>query len=161
MLGEIRMNERELFVKMMKDCINELNETIDSLYITSHSCTKNMLLNRLRKNISTLTMLIQAVQNNAVQNNAVTSTAANTFTPPHNSNRVFTRAELSGYNGKDGSPAYVAINGTVYDVTNNAGWAAATHFGLTAGRDLTNEFSSCHAGQPILNRLRVVGTMAE
>jgi predicted heme/steroid binding protein len=59
------------------------------------------------------------------------------------------------------NPAYVAINGTVYDMTNVAAWAAATHFGLTAGRDLTNEFASCHAGQQILNKLKVVGRMSQ
>jgi len=72
---------------------------------------------------------------------------------------TFTLQELSKFNGKGGNPAYVAVNGTVYDVTNNATWAAATHFGLTAGKDLTNEFASCHAGQPILSKLKVVGKL--
>jgi len=72
---------------------------------------------------------------------------------------TFTLQELSRFDGKNGNFAYVAVNGTVYDVTDNAAWAAATHFGLTAGRDLTGAFASCHAGQPILNKLRVVGKL--
>lgn len=139
------MNERELFMKMINDSINEMNDIIDCLYITSNFRTKNMLLNRLRKNIANLSMLVQGIQDDLLPDPA----------------RVFTAAELSRYNGKDGNPAYVAVNGTVYDVTNNAAWGGATHFGLAAGRDMTNEFASCHAGQPILNRLQVVGTMAE
>ncbi len=75
--------------------------------------------------------------------------------------RVFTLTELSRYNGKNGNPAYIAVSGIVYDVTNNAAWAGATHFGLTAGKDLTQEFASCHAGQPVLSKLKVVGKMAE
>jgi membrane-associated progesterone receptor component len=67
--------------------------------------------------------------------------------------------ELSKFNGKDGNPAYVAVNGIVYDVTNNVAWAAATHFGLTAGKDLTSEFVSCHGDQPILSKLKVVGKL--
>ncbi len=113
-----------------------------------------MLLNRLRKYVSDLSMLVQGLQNDVL-----TPFSAETSGFERNSTRTFTVAELSGYNGRDGNPAYVAVNGTVYDVTNNAAWAAATHFGLTAGRDLTSEFASCHAGQPILSRLKVVGKL--
>lgn len=78
---------------------------------------------------------------------------------PGNQSQTFTLQELSKFDGKGGNPAYVAVNGTVYDVTNNAAWAAATHFGLLAGKDLTNEFASCHASQPILSKLKEVGKL--
>ena len=71
----------------------------------------------------------------------------------------FTIQELSRFNGKNGNPAYVAVNNIVYDVTNNAAWAAASHFGLVAGKDLTSEFASCHAGQNILSKLKVIGKL--
>ena len=74
---------------------------------------------------------------------------------------AFTLQELSRYDGKNGNPAYVSVDGTIYDVTDNAAWAAATHFGLQAGRDLTSEFLSCHGGQPILSNLKVVGRLVE
>lgn len=146
------MNDREIFMNMIKENINEMNNTVDSLYITCNFCTKNMLLNRLRKNILNLSMLIQGMPSS-------TNTSNKNLLPEPT--RVFTTTELSKFNGKDGNPAYVAVNGTVYDITGNAAWAAATHFGLTAGRDLTREFASCHAGQPILSRLKVVGVMEE
>ena len=73
--------------------------------------------------------------------------------------RNISTEELSKFTGKDGNPAYVAVNGTVYDVTNNAAWAAATHFGLTAGKDLTGAFASCHGGQTILSKLVIVGKL--
>jgi membrane-associated progesterone receptor component len=83
-------------------------------------------------------------------------------TPPisQSNQRTFTIGELAGFTGKNGRPAYVAVNGIVYDVTNNRAWAAATHFGLIAGKDYTQEFASCHAGQQsILAALPVVGRL--
>jgi predicted heme/steroid binding protein len=77
-------------------------------------------------------------------------------TPP----QVFTLEELAQYNGKDGAPAYVAVNGVVYNVTNNPLWAGGNHFfGLTAGRNLTSEFQMCHPGAMVLSVLPVVGRL--
>lgn len=73
--------------------------------------------------------------------------------------RTFTLRELAKYNGKNGMPGYIAVYGVVYDITNTAAWAAATHFGLSAGNDVTNSFSYCHIGQSVLNRLRAVGRL--
>ncbi|MDD4588442.1 MAG: cytochrome b5 domain-containing protein [Heliobacteriaceae bacterium] len=72
---------------------------------------------------------------------------------------VFTPETLARYNGKSGNPAYVAVAGIVYDVTDIAAWAAATHFGLAAGQDLTGQFQECHDGQPVLAQLPVVGRL--
>lgn len=80
---------------------------------------------------------------------------------PSVTQRVFSRTELTKYNGISGFPAYVAVNGIVYDVTNNAAWAAATHFGLTAGGDYTSEFAACHAGRNTLQNLNVVGSLSD
>lgn len=69
----------------------------------------------------------------------------------------FTLEELLKYDGKNGNKAYVAVDGVVYDVTYNAAWAAGTHFGLKAGRDLTKEISTCHNKEQILRDLEQVG----
>lgn len=143
------MNDREIFISMINDNLNEMSNTIDFLYVTSDSCTKNKLLNSLRKNVSNISMMMQGLQGSET----VSGQQLNDV-------RVFTPEELLTYNGKDGNPAYVAVNGMVYDVTNIAAWAGATHFGLIAGKDVTSEFASCHAGQQILSKLKVVGMMS-
>lgn len=66
--------------------------------------------------------------------------------------RTFTIEELAQFNGKDGQPAYVAVNGTVYDVSALTRWAGGNHFGLVAGRDLSGPFLGCHQG--ITDRLK-------
>jgi len=143
------MNDREIFINMIDDNLNEMGDAIDCLYTTSNSCVKNNLLNRLRKNLSNIALLVQGLHDDESTNK-----------PRPNATRLFTTAELARYNGKDGNPAYVAVNGVVYDVTNNAAWGGATHFGLPAGTDVTSQFASCHAGQAILSKLKVVGKMA-
>lgn len=74
----------------------------------------------------------------------------------------FTLEQLAQYDGKNGAPAYVAVNGVVYNVSNNRLWAGGNHFwGLSAGRDLSAEFASCHPGAMVLSVLPVVGYMVQ
>ena len=77
-------------------------------------------------------------------------------------NQIFTMQELSKYNGRDGVPAYVAVNGIVYDVTGVEAWKYARHYGLTAGKDLSNYFNSCHKNEEkLLDKLDIVGRFEE
>ncbi|WP_426349011.1 cytochrome b5 domain-containing protein [Alloiococcus sp. CFN-8] len=71
--------------------------------------------------------------------------------------RVFTLEELGKYDGSGGNPAYVAVNGVVYDMSREATWGGGTHFGLYAGKDLTSEFQGCHGMAAILMKLPKVG----
>ncbi|MDF2888798.1 MAG: cytochrome b5 [Lacrimispora sp.] len=74
----------------------------------------------------------------------------------------FTREQLAQYDGKNGAPAYVAVDGVVYNVTNNRLWAGGNHFwGLSAGRDLSVDFASCHPGAMVLSVLPVVGYLIQ
>ncbi|SDK98289.1 cytochrome b5 domain-containing protein [Natronincola ferrireducens] len=74
--------------------------------------------------------------------------------------REFTLEELAQYDGSGGRPAYVAVNGIVYDVSLEATWGGGTHFSLYAGRDLTGAFMGCHGGRPeILKNLPQVGVL--
>jgi predicted heme/steroid binding protein len=73
--------------------------------------------------------------------------------------KEFTLEELAQYDGSGGKPAYVAVNGIVYDVSNEATWGGGTHFGLYAGKDLTAQFKGCHGMESILGKLLKVGEL--
>lgn len=47
--------------------------------------------------------------------------------------------ELAKFNGKDGQPAYIAVDGIIYDVSNHPAWKDGGHNGFEAGKDLTTE----------------------
>ena len=121
--------------------LNEVYETLHLLYYSVNMETKNTLLHRLEEQISRLSQAAECGVDNA------------------GNESTFTLDELHTFNGRNGRPAYVAVDGVVYDVTNQSVWAAASHFGLRAGEDLTSEFASCHANRDILSKLKAVGRL--
>ena len=66
--------------------------------------------------------------------------------------------ELQKYDGQNGNPAYVAVNGNVYDVTNVKQWDKAVHQGHVAGTDLTSVMNDSPHGASVLDGLTIVGT---
>ena len=69
-----------------------------------------------------------------------------------------TPEELAHYDGKEGRPAYVAVQNIIYDVTGYPAWAGGMHFDIMAGKDATAEFDRCH-NHIILEQLRRVGRL--
>ena len=74
--------------------------------------------------------------------------------------KEFTAEELAHYDGRDGRPAYVVYEGTVYDVSESAMWDDGDHGGMhQAGADLTEE----HEDAPhdvLVTDFPSVGTLA-
>jgi len=76
--------------------------------------------------------------------------------------KTFTLEELAEYNGINGNPPYVAVNGIVYDMSAINPWAGGTHFGLKAGNDLSAQFIGCHRGaKAVLDKLTPVGVLVQ
>jgi predicted heme/steroid binding protein len=71
----------------------------------------------------------------------------------------FTLEELSKYDGKNGKPAYVAVDGIVYDVTSEKLWVNGIHLEVSAGKDLTSQYKNCHKNNNILEKLKIVGML--
>jgi predicted heme/steroid binding protein len=74
--------------------------------------------------------------------------------------RVFTTSELATFNGQNGQPAYVAVDGVVYDVTNNPSWAGGNHRGVQAGQDVSTMIPASHRADMRFEANPVVGTLA-
>jgi len=73
-----------------------------------------------------------------------------------------TKEELAKHDGKDGSKAYVAVNGKIHDVSASDLWAGGDHQGLhQAGCDLTDEIKSAPHVRAVVDRFPVVDHLEE
>lgn len=70
--------------------------------------------------------------------------------------KIFTLEELSKYDGKNGNPAYVAVDGVVYDVT--MVFRNGIHYEHLAGQELSQAFYTKHVKQQI-TKYPVVGKL--
>ncbi len=83
-----------------------------------------------------------------------TSNDTNSASPTASTTKTFTLSELAKYNGQNGQPSYVAVDGKVYDLSTV--FRNGVHYGWSAGQDLSTEFHSQHLDS-ILNNYSVVG----
>jgi predicted heme/steroid binding protein len=89
-----------------------------------------------------------------------TSTLQNLIFSQDMRQQSITKEELASFDGKDGRPAYVAVDNTIYDVTSSLAWTDGVHYGLTPGKDLSSEFLSCHGMNPeALSKVPIVGEL--
>jgi len=76
--------------------------------------------------------------------------------------KKFTLQELAKYDGRNSNPAYVGYKGKVYDVTNSSFWLGGDHLGAhQAGKDLTAELDLAPHGPENLDRVMLVGEIAQ
>jgi predicted heme/steroid binding protein len=75
--------------------------------------------------------------------------------------REFTLEELSKYNGREGSSAYVAYHGIVYDVSGSYFFRNGSHW-IThcAGCDLSEEIADAPHDETLLRKFPVVGSLS-
>ena len=75
---------------------------------------------------------------------------------------TFTMDEVAQYDGKDGNPAYIVVDGIVYDVSEVGQWRSGSHFGFEAGSDVTEALQNVAPhGENMLNQAEVVGTIID
>lgn len=74
------------------------------------------------------------------------------------SEKIFSKSELAKFDGQQGQPAYVAIDGVVYDVSGVEAWAGGKHHGNLAGQELTSVIDGqLPHGRKVLAKLPIVG----
>lgn len=93
---------------------------------------------------------------------APTEAIAETVAPTEQQMLSLTLDELAEFDGQDGRPAYVAVDGKIYDVSAIAAWMGGTHNDLFAGNDLTEPINNISPhGLSVLSKLPLVGTLVE
>ena len=86
---------------------------------------------------------------------------------PADDEDTFTLAELAEFDGMEGRPAYVAVDGVVYDITDSALWPEGDHspcgLDAMAGRDLSEVIGESPHGRDIFieHGIPVVGTLED
>lgn len=74
----------------------------------------------------------------------------------------FTIFDLKKFDGKEGRPAYVALKGKVYDVSDSPLWKEGKHPGAhTAGLDLTLSILNAPHSEEALMKFEVVGELVQ
>jgi predicted heme/steroid binding protein len=72
-----------------------------------------------------------------------------------------TLEELSVFDGTNGKKAYIAVDGFIYDVTNDPNWRNGMHNGFRAGNDLSIAINSSPHGKSFLTRVPKIGKLVE
>jgi len=109
--------------------------------------TKPVFENQVTQNFSYLN--VSASSSVGINNDAASSKASTTASV------IFSKSSLAKYNGLNGQPAYVAVDGLVYDMTNV--FRNGKHHGYMAGQDLSQAFYSEHPAS-YLNSYPIVGS---
>ncbi|MFC2170291.1 cytochrome b5 domain-containing protein, partial [Acidobacteriota bacterium] len=74
----------------------------------------------------------------------------------------FSVSELKKFDGKEGRPAYVALKGKVYDITNSNFWKEGKHMGRhSAGYDLSEMIINAPHDGEVFIKFRIVGELSE
>ncbi len=76
--------------------------------------------------------------------------------------REFELSDLEQYNGQDGKPTYVLVDGKIYDVSDSKLWKNGKHMNKhQAARDSSDSFNAAPHGKDILVRFPQVGILKQ
>lgn len=128
---------------------------------------KNMLQTYPKEYFETIIKVMNNVSEEIIEylekeKNKIENKVENKKKNCHRQEEKFTLEQLAEYNGKDGKPSYVAVDGKVYDVSAILQWQSGSHYGLMAGTDLSEYFKGCHASNlNILENAKEIGVIVD
>lgn len=126
------------------------------------SCSKNAPNNETNQSNPNSNTASDNKSTNENTNTETKSNTENTSDKSSSTEKTFTLEDLKKYDGQNGNPAYVAVNGNVYDVTNAKKWKNGKHVsGVVAGVDLTNTIGNSPHGTSVLKDVPIVGTLRQ
>ena len=74
--------------------------------------------------------------------------------------KEFTNEEIRKFDGRDGRPAYVVVNGKVYDVSSSGFWIDGNHMQQhNAGNDLTESLTKAPHDDEVFQKVPQVGIL--
>ena len=107
-----------------------------------------------------VSLIVGGCSSNSTSSSSSTGSTSTSSTTTTATTGDMTLAELAKYTGKNGQPAYVAVSGVIYDVTNAKNWQNGMHKnGIKAGVDLTSMMASSPHGTSVLKGLTVIGKL--
>jgi predicted heme/steroid binding protein len=129
------------------------------LYLDQNARTRHIIA--MITALSMLFLLAACGQTPGTTSGSSAGTTAGGTTAAQTSLRTFTIAELAQYDGQNGQPAYIAIDGIVYDVTNVTVWDGKKHAGrFVAGKDYTEALKTAPHTADKLKQAPQIGTIA-
>lgn len=76
-------------------------------------------------------------------------------------NITLTADQLAAFDGRNGRPAYIALDGMIYDVSNIKEWKGGSHHGCHAGQDITEAFKNSPHDSSIMKGVPAIGKLTD
>lgn len=106
-----------------------------------------------------LASVIFGIAHNSTAQNNGNSSSGTESQKTNNSDRIFTKEELASFDGKNGSPTYVAYKDIVYDVSESKLFQEGEHYGHLSGKDLTDAMAEAPHADEVFEGFEVVGKL--
>ncbi len=72
---------------------------------------------------------------------------------------IYTKAQLTLYNGQDKEEIWVAYQGNIYNVGHSRLWRNGKHYEHWAGQDLTKELEDAPHNANVFDKFEIIGRL--